>query len=387
MTDKYQEKYVDQLKASAAKALGNIPAGGEAVAVGAREQLYNWLITMDERVRDPGKVIADTHADIAASAFEAGLGVLIADPKGNTAAMAVRDAFVALDDEAQLNLMRYVLAEMLRKSGISAALVSRNTPTAFWETTGFHFDAEVSTVFAKVGGKPGQPIGFDNGTSYVGTQGSKTLWLREFGMSIVFPYSPAFDISRDVSLVKTVLPDSLLDKAQLAQIDEILGWFNADTKEYTDAVDEDSRKKVASKIQDTVKLARLRIPQFNKLLDIKAESHPELGADFGNVNPVEFLRACSEWFNLKRDDAMAASTVEGTTLLIRDQAGTLLRTVMAKLSACVPTQGKEPVSEDTTRALVEACAAYPQIREAVNASPDLVKQLEVALVELQKLVV
>lgn len=385
MTEKYQDKYVDQLKASAAKALGNIPAGGEVIAQQAREQLYNWLISMDEKVRDPGRVIGDTHADIAANAFEAGLKVLIETPKADKTALAVLDAFVGLSDEDQLNLMRYVLTETIRKSGMSTCLVSRNSPTAFWETTGFHFDAEVNTVFAKVGAKPGQPIGFDDGTSYVGTQGSKTLWLREFGMSVVFPHTPAFEISRDISLVKTVMPDSLLDKNQLAQIDEILGWFTSDTKEYSVAPDDDARKKVHAKIQDTIKLARVRIPQFDKLLDLKAEQNPELGADFANVSPVEFLRACSEWFALKRDDALAANVVEGSTVLVRDQRGALLAGVMAKLSACVPVAGKEPVSEDATRALVEACAAYPQIREAVNTSPDLLKQLEAALVELQKL--
>jgi len=386
---KYEDKQTDYLKKAANKALSEMPIEAAAEAIKVRAQLYNWLITMDERVRDPGKVMSDAHADFAANALEVGLQALIDIPglKGpNAAAVAMLEAFKALGDEDQLNLSRHVLAETMRHCGVSAGLVSRNTPYSFWENTGFHYDGDVRAVFAKAGTKPGQPIGFDDGTHYVGTQSSKTLWLREFGLSIIFPFPPAFEVSRELDLVKQVMPDSLLDKSQLAQIDEILGWFTEDVTAYRAATTDEARTEIAAKIKDTIKLARLRIPQFNKLLDLKLEQHPEMGAEFENTDPLEFIRACAEWFTMKRDEARVASTVEGTSLLVRDQKSALLQAVMAKLSSCIPAEGKEPVVDDTSRALAEACVAFPVIRDAVTAAPDLLKQLEIALLELQKLV-
>ncbi len=384
---KYEDKQADYLKKAANKALTELPPEAAEEAIKVRAQLYNWLITMDERVRDPGKIVSDAHADFAANAMEIGLQALIDAPEGNkAAATAMLKAFKTLKDEAQLNLSRYVLAETLRNCGVSAGLVSRNTPFSFWENTGFHYDGDARAVFAKAGTKPGQPIGFDDGTHYVGTQSSKTLWLREFGLSIIFPFPPAFEVSRELDLVKQVMPDSLLDKGQLAQIDEILGWFHEDLTAYRAAITDLGRTEISAKIKDTIKLARLRIPQFNKLLDLKYEQHPEMGVDFENTDPAEFIRACAEWFTMKRDEARVASTVEGTALLVRDQKAALLQAVMAKLAVCIPVAGTEPIADETSRALAEACVAFPIIRDAVTAAPDLMKQLEVALVELQKLV-
>lgn len=359
-------RYEEQLKENADKAFEELPPENEEETKAAHRQLMSWLINMGRSVSEPGTVASFSMANTACNAFEAVIHRMVESTDGDSQKKwkSLQKAVSALDDSEQLGLLQSTLAATLGNE-TDAILVTRKSDAFFWEQTGFHIDGDTRCAFAKVGNEKFQPIGFDDGSRYIGTQGSKTLWLRDFAMAILVPYAPAFKIERK-ELDEKLYDENMLTDKEIFKINEALEWFEGDLVEFnkTDSESEEALE-ITKKMRETIKLARIRLPRFDDHLDKLVEEHPEVGANFENVAAEQVVASSIEYLRFIIDEDTARKDVAETVLLTGDadeQRHALLKSIISALSDLIPKEGSEPDGSAIISVINAAALAIPEIR-------------------------
>lgn len=310
---------------------------------------------------------------------------------GGKAIEALQKAFKKLDDDMQLSLMQIVLGKTLGHHAQNAALMTKANDLFLWENTGFHVDGDISCVFAKVGRERYQAIGFDDGTHYVGTEGSKTLWLRNFGMALIFPYSAPFHVERSELPDRSDHPTALTDRLR-ETISEAIGDLENDLNELHRLPEGDSeeavaeRKEFEEKAREGVKLARIRVPILDHQCDQVSEHNPEAGPHLENIEISQLLINCLEFLRMTLDEDSVRRQVEGTVVVIdenSDHREQLLSSFVSSLGRMVPSDGQAlsiPAQTAVDRELNRIRAAFPEVRELLDSLGEDLDILE-ALVE------
>lgn len=378
-TDKsLHERYDDQLKAASEKVLGDLPEESKEQAAAARTQLIDWLMQMDSVSKDPSSFVDDSHANTACNAFEH----FVTQQKGKKWE-TLKKAFGALNDDDQLNLIRFMLTSFVGAHATSGALMTRAHDLFLYENTGFSVDGDMNCVFASVGRKPYQAIGFEDGEHYVGTEGSKTLWTRQFSMALLFPWHPPFQVDKVELEPQRVSDDHALSDKERDRINEVLSMFNRDLEDHSRLTAEqtEERKELEEKMREGIKLARMWIPRFDNKMDELADEHPEMGANFEHVDILQFLAACCEFLQMKLDDDAVRRDIQSTQLGVKElgeSRRTLLTHLQGAVSRTLPPEGKEPDSELLTDQIQKVAMAVPKIGELIRDMGTETNILEVA---------
>lgn len=381
--DSYNESRVGEIKKSAEKAFKDLPETEVDSAKAMRSQLLEWLVQMDSDYRDARNLANDEMANIAANAAEA----YAASQKHN----ALKKALGNLSDDEQLNMMRYILRAVFGVYSKGASLMTRANENHPWDSTGFHIDAGCNGVFAKVGSRPYQPIGFDDGEKYIGTEGSKTLWSREFAFALMLPYPPPFEIeSVEVDTDRVSDEVSLSDKER-ELIQEAIDAFDEDIAKHSKAESKEERSKVEEFMRNTtLKLMRLRIPRLDKKLDEVSEEHPEVGSDFRNSNIVELFLAMREFLSLKLEDDAMRRDIEATQIRIKSSEEAergLITQLIEKLASEIPKEGDRPNSDNIQSIVTEVEIAFPKVKEITSemvGKSDVTEAAKAVMVFLQR---
>lgn len=195
-----QDSIDAKLRASAARAfemLQETPGAAEA-AKASRATIYSWLLHVDNVYRDASGLVTEELAN----RFKEWLDEAVAADYAAPHLVALRRLFSTLFSGGQL--------------------LSRQGENHPWEATGFHWDAAVQTAYAKVGKALYQPIGFDDGTHYVPSDGSKLLWLRQFALSVMVPFKPAFEpvrseVDSDEASAVKLTPEQLITYKEMIE--------------------------------------------------------------------------------------------------------------------------------------------------------------------------
>jgi len=387
------EKYEERLKASAEQAFEEMPDEYRDEAAASRTQLLNWLVNMDRATKNPAELVDDNVANVACNVFEAALAHLKQSTKEKAALNELEKAFNNLSDDTQLNLLRFVVGQTLASYATNCALVTRANDLFLWENVGFHIDGDIKCAFAKVGRQSYQAIGFDDGEHYIGTEGSKTLWLREFGMAVILPYAPPFHVER-AELEEQVSSSIALSDKEREKIEEVVTMFEADLSEHgkltNNGKDKETREELEDKMREGIKLARIRLPRFDQKMDEFLEENPEAGENFENVDIVQLLVSCSEFLRMKLDDDEVRRDVEAT-VISTDSFPTgqrkLITTLMGGISSLIPKEGDEPDHETLMQRINEVAISMPTVRELladVDPSSNTLDAAEAVLIWLQK---
>jgi len=369
MAKSQHERYEDQLRGAAEKAFAELSSEHKESAEAAHTQLLNWLVAMDRVTKDPSQLIDDTIANKACNVFEHVINEQMPKNKKGKWANLLK-AFSELSDEDQLNLLRFTLGKTLINHSRNTALLTRANDIFLWENVGFHIDGDNMCAFAKIGREKFQPIGFDDGERYIGTEGSKTLWLREFGMALVLPYPPPFHISKEEVEGQPMHPSALTAKER-EKMEEVLGWFEEDLAAHKqlNLSDEGAVKELDEKMRETVKLARVRLPRLDDMLDTKLDEHPEFGGNFENVDIIPIVMGCGETLRAMLDDDLVRQQVENTVMSVgtlHDERRKLIQTLIEGLARAIPKEGEEPNSDLLTKRINEAATALHNVRDLLK---------------------
>lgn len=379
-------EYEESLKRSATEALAKIPEEAKPAARASRSQIYNWLMGMHTRTQNVAMLATDDMADVACQAFEKVCKTNSDDKWAN-----LLKAFEELDDDDQLNLMRFALGSGLKAAALGAALMTRSSDVLMWENTGFHADSGLQCVFAKVGQAKYQPIGFDDGEFYIGTEGSKTLWLRKFAMAIMLPYEPPFEVKIEEVTPEKISDDTKVSDAERDKIMEIIGYFNEDIEAWSGLTpdDTDKREELADKMRETLKLATLRLPRLEAKLDQLKDEHPEVGADFQNVNIAELVYSCREFLNMKLDDDSVRRTLKSTTLMVGDEREERTKLINGLIDrANILLEVDPPIVSDVETWIEQVLMSVPEVKDSIepDSGMSLADTAKTLISSLQKLV-
>lgn len=379
------ERYEKKLKADAVKALAKLdeqPEAAQESARAAHSQLYEWLTRMHGVFVNPPTLADDSMANFGCNAFEQALAQQIQNlPKDEAKPWKkLLEAFRAIDDDGQLNLIRFVLSSVFGQFTQGVVMVSRgrNDPREIWEHTGFLVDGQC--VFAKLGKNPYQVIGFDDGQRYVATEGSKLLWNRVFGFAPIVPWAPAFEVETQEieEILNPELPNAL-SNAEREKMEEVLGWFEEDRKALDTLSGNQSnldgeeyakqRAELDDKVRETIKLARLRLPRLDRNCSDYLEENPEFAPDFQGLETSQLLITMSEYLHLLLDDDQVRRDVQSTSLHVRsaDSAQlSLIDSSLETLSALVPPEGRDVDGFRVNEALDHAAFALPMIKDLLD---------------------
>lgn len=330
----------------------------------ARAQLYSWLLKIDALVKHPTTMINDELVALMTEALE----VHLAAAKGKEVQEFAK-SWAALSDDQALDVME-IIAKSVFGRAKHGVLLSRQADVMSWEATGFHTDELTSAVHVKVGNNPYQPIGFDDGAHYLGTQGSKLLWLREWAYAVVYPFSPAFVVSPD-----EVKPQEISDTVRLSnkEREKMEGWttlLGRDLAEWK-AVDKKDKAAVADlefRIRESIKLVRIQLPRVDQRMMAMEKAHPEIGENFDNVPPEELVRATCEFMTMKLDDDALRRLIDGTTVRAGGNvtAKELLGQAKAKVKQLRPAAGQVEDGEAINSCLSELSTIFQGLREVLR---------------------
>lgn len=382
-----------QMLQAATQALNGLPEEEREVAEAARTQLYNWLVTMDRATKDPGELASDDLANTGCDVLEAAVAAQVEgeDSKGGKWTK-LQKAFQALEDEDQLNLMRMVLMGTFRKHAKSAALMSKATDLFLWENTGFHVDGDLKTAFAKVGRKNFQPIGFDDGKRYVGTEGAKTLWIREFSMALMFPYPSPFVVERQELEPQHVSDHVQVSDKEREKIHAALGELEKDLDTYGRILDKGEKKEFEEKMREQLKLQRIRLPRLDHKLDEIQEEHPDVGSNFEHIEMGQLFASCCEFLRMRLDDDDVRRRMEETVLSVgatpAEERVRLYTTLLDGIAVLIPPEGVSvPDGDALAQRISEAAISIPEIRELLDElreDTDVLEAAKATMLWLQK---
>jgi hypothetical protein len=240
-----------------------------------------------------------------------------------------------------------------------------------WESTGFHLDGDLRCMFAKVGTNPFQAVGFNDGERHVGTEGSKTLWIRPWGMALVMPWAPPFEVTKEElrELADQRIEEHLTD-VEREKIDEVLGWLDEDLQQFhrLEGGQGPERQEMEDKIRETVKFARVRLPRLDRECDRIYRENPECGENFENTEASQLLVTVQEYLRMLLDNDQVRREVQATVLSVGDSDSErvrLINTLMDGISSLLPAEGDELSAVDgqaLDRRLDEAAQTVPEVK-------------------------
>lgn len=295
------QKYEAQLHQQAVKHFESLPEDAKPATASAHSQLLSWLINMDRATKDTGLLVTDVMAQHGVDAL-------------NDVDDVTKTALAGLDGEARLKLVKYLLSVVFRKAGLGATLLSRGTDLKMWEATGFHMDGVPAVVNAKIGANPYQPIGFDDGTHYIATPGSKRLWSRDWRIALMLPFVPAFEVAK----VAAKEGEGAISEGELQAMRTVVAWFEEDDLRYHAAKTDEEKADELERIFDDIDLARLRLPRLDMKLKEIQKANPELGAKLQRADATQLLKACTEFCRMHIDDAAVAKDMASKQLVVGD---------------------------------------------------------------------
>lgn len=365
----------EQLKANAEKAFAELPEENRDQAAAARSQLLNWLVTMNRVTQNPAELATDQLSNTACNALESVLTSQVdnASEEDKQKWQALLDAFNELSDDDQLNLQRFVLSSVFQKHARNAALMSRAHDLFLWENTGFHVDSGLKCMFAKLGRNPYQAIGFDDGEHYIGTEGSKTLWTREFCIALMIPWAPAFEVSKEELEPQKISDDYRVSDKEREKIMAVLAMFDEDIAKHSKLKDKEAIRDYEDRMREGIRLARIRVPRLDNKLDDLQDEHPEVGNNFENVDIVQLVVSCREFLQMKLDDDQVRREVSATVLAVgdmEDEQKRLISTLLDGISARIPPEGEAPDVDALTEAISESTTAFPELSEELAEYDD-----------------
>jgi len=363
--DSYNERIQETIEEKAAKALADLPEESREQAAGVRNQLFSWLMEMDTVYQDRGELSSDDTADAMCQAFEYVVQNLPEGQVQNKAACKkMVDAFMSLTTDEQLNLFRNVGIELFRRMSKQAVLFSRQNELSPWLPTGFVVDGKAKFVAAKLGNEPYQPIGFADNEHYIGTEGSKTLWYREFAFGLMVPWHSAFKVVKADLVPQEQSDDYRISDKERENILEAIGWFEADLAEHAKAADGEARAEMEYRARESLKLARLRVPRLDRMLDRFLEANPEVGHDFEHLELSQLLLSCCEYLRLKLDDDSLRQEIEATSLLVSDQ--TDRRQLLIQAQVQLDNLGDEASVVQTKDLLTKLSVIVPEVADLLE---------------------
>ena len=319
------DKKVQESAENALRQLAELPAEQQQQACAARTQLMHWLSTMDDIFRHPEQGVTDDMADTACTLFATASETAAGrQPEPAEAWTAMGRAFLKLPEAERQNFMAYILGRTLKQHARGATLLSRQPGeeaglSHMWEGTGLWVDRKA--VLAKVGKVPAQPVGFQDDLHYVNTEASRLFWLREFGIAMILPFGPAFDVlplrreeyERDHS--------DILSEDEKERMKEVLGWFDEELLAYQTMIDQattddGARAEIEDRIRETVKLARVRLPRYERELEALEKKHPELGELLSLMDPIQLLLGSQEMLRLYLSSTTVAEGIHGSIMAV-----------------------------------------------------------------------
>lgn len=384
----YNESMDKQLRESAEKSFEQLGGEEKARAEADRMQIGDWLAQVGEAYLNPAAAVSDTVVTATAEAIDAHC-------TGEGLTKVVK-ALAQLSEDEMYALAR-AAATGAFGAGTGATLMSRRVSESgvatMWKPTGFVSDGEAMTLSVKIGDEPYQPIGAISDDYYLGTDGSKTLWLREFSMCITYPWSPPFRVTRaevddlldgqyrEMAMSSTMkgnaegaiemFEEDLLNERELVtRLEESEGM---EQEEYDKLVGD--LKDTRDKMREGVKLAAVQVPVLGEVLRDLAERHPELGEDLGAISDSEvgrLVHTCLEYLRKKLDDLEVLRQVEAeihADELPREERRKLLLTRllgMARESLVVEEDGGEPDNDRIMTTLSIICTACPSVYNRVE---------------------
>ncbi len=363
----YSSEVQRQIKETADKQFAQIATSSpERIkqAEAERAQLYSWLMKIDGLVTHPTSLINDEMVEQMTQAFEQHLQSTKQAP-----VQALAKTWAALTDDQALDIMELLATAIIGKSK-QGLLLSRQNDMMSWEATGFHADELTTAVHVKVGNAPYQPIGFDDGQHYLGTQGSKLLWLREWGYAVVYPLSPAFVVSPD-----EVKPQDISDTVRLSDKErgKMEGWVTLLAQDLAGwkAIKKGDKTAFAEaewRIRESIKLVRIQLPRVDQRMMAMEKAHPEIGENFENIPPEQLLVATSEFMQMKLDDDGLRRLMDGTTVRAGGSVSSkqLINQAQAKLTQLRPAAGQTEDGEAINSALSELCTVFQGLREVLR---------------------
>jgi hypothetical protein len=209
---------------------------------------------------------------------------------------------------------------------------------------------------------------------------SKTLWTRQFGLSLTLPINPPFDVVQVNDRDDPEFANRKLSEDEVKVLTEIQEWFSTDFQKYQNG-DAEVRKQIEADMVDTIKLARVKYGPLDDKMTAVTDQHPDLGKNFEKTDIMQVAKACYEWVSMRLDEDKVRQTIVKTELHVPapDAAkADLLVKVSQKLNDALP-NNDSPIDPDTLNSVLsEIYTVYPPIRMAVDAlgTTDL---LEVAL--------
>lgn len=366
----YHKEREQKLLENASKALSDIPEESKPTARAARTQLVNWLTSMHAKTQDPALLSTDSMANTGANAL-----LQYCSEHKSKQTVAFAKAFNGLADGDQLNVIRYLIAAALRGEAQAAFPVTR--ADTLWNQTGFFIDGTLKTVCAKVGSAPFQPIGFDDETHYVGTEGSKLLWASDWGMALVLPFDPPFHVERHEVFPQEVGTDDALSQKERELMNEVIASISEDLDAHARAQSDDERTEICTRMRDSIKFYSLRLPRLDKKLDEITDENPEAGADFQNVDPVGLSISISEYLHMLMDEDSAAQKAKATELVVEldeeELAKKAKETEAFILQVCEETAAlTDEVAKKAAidNALIMAFTSIPNLKEHLGDTPD-----------------
>jgi hypothetical protein len=368
MADDINERYAQKLKSNSDKAFAQLEKlGGSAgqAAAAAHTQLLNWLIQMDRVTRNPAELADDALANTACNVFEK---VVTKQSKGADDKWAkLNEAFSALGDEDQLNLMRYIFAAVFGHQAVAAALLSRSSGNFLWENTAFHIDGDLRVAFAKVGRELYQAIGFDDGMHYIGTDGSKTLWTRDWAMAVLLPWAPPFTVTKqevEELAEGPKLPDHLTE-AEIPKIAGAIANMEEELAKYNKASAE-AKKNAEADLRDTIKLVRIQVVRLDKHCEAWVDKNPEYGLNFEALEVTQLAITILEYLRMLLDNDKMHRQIQATVLCVgtpKEERAKLLDTLLSGIAQQLPLEGATVDGDAMNRRLDEAAQAIPEARD------------------------
>lgn len=372
----YASERDKHLHESAVKAVVDIPEDSKPALAAAHGTLYSWLIGMDEAHHEPAKLITAAMAEPALAVFEKEMQL-------EFDAQDVYAAWQFLSADLRNRLVASAIKGFVTASACGAQLMTKSSDNAFWDVTGFFSDGKPAVVCAKVGSRPYQPIGFDDGVHYVATEASKTLWVRDFAFALMLPYAPPFKVSREE--VSRQAPTGMLSEAELKGMNTAIGWLEDELNEFAKFTDPEGVKEASSRLRDTISLARLNVPRLDYRMTKLAEEHEELGANLEGADPKQLATAALEFMRmLLADNKIAKQVTETVIVADGDKANQLQEQVKARLRAVLTDDGVKD-SEEAVAALSLAKQALPEVASFVDTADGEMPLHEAIKAVLEKL--
>lgn len=223
-------------------------------------------------------------------------------------------------------------SDYLSKGDPVCVLLSREKPEYMWEQTGFHYDAKIGAVCARVGSTPYQPIGFTDGKRYIHVKGAKPFWTRDFRFALLTHPTTLFKYTVEELLEDQYGSAVKVSKSEEDTITSILRLIEEDTAKYVQ-LEGPAKTDQEQKMRFSVEIMRKRVPRLDLTMKQFEAAHPELGESFKN-SPVDTLyQVIADFLTQRLATSKVHSVMESADQFKSSEAGVdFLATIKELLS-------------------------------------------------------